>query len=121
VYGPYTAAASAKGASRCHTAQITRPSHDYNEQVLSRVLAPSAEQQLNETRSLLSDLREALTRAPATDQDARTLGTAITQLDDFFLLVVVGEFNAGKSAFINALVGERVLDEGVTPSSSVTN
>ena len=29
-----------------------------------------------------------------------------------FLLVVVGEFNAGKSAFINALLGARVLEEG---------
>jgi small GTP-binding protein len=34
------------------------------------------------------------------------------------LLVVVGEFNAGKSAFVNALVGERLLDEGVTPTTS---
>jgi hypothetical protein len=76
--------------------------------VLSRVLARSAEQQLNDTRGLVSDLREALTRAPATDQDARTFGTVITQLDDFFLLVVVGEVNADKSAFINALVGASI-------------
>ena len=32
----------------------------------------------------------------------------IEQLDELFLLVVVGEFNAGKSAFINALLGQRV-------------
>jgi GTP-binding protein EngB required for normal cell division len=31
--------------------------------------------------------------------------------------VVVGEFNAGKSAFINALLGQAVLDEGVTPTT----
>ena len=31
-----------------------------------------------------------------------------------FLLVIVGEFNAGKSAFINALVGAEVMPEGVT-------
>ena len=40
------------------------------------------------------------------------------QLDELFLLVVVGEFNAGKSAFINALLGRRVLEEGVTPTTS---
>lgn len=85
--------------------------------MLSRVLAPAAEQQLAETRGLLAELSDTLARL-ANDQDARTLRTAITQLDDFFLLVVVGEFNAGKSAFINALVGERVLDEGVTPTTS---
>ena len=36
----------------------------------------------------------------------------------FVLLVVVGEFNAGKSAFVNALVGEQVLQEGVTPTTA---
>jgi len=34
------------------------------------------------------------------------------------LLVVVGEFNSGKSALINALLGERFLPEGVTPTTS---
>jgi small GTP-binding protein len=86
-------------------------------QVLSRVLHPAAEQQLAEARTLLADLRGTLDRL-ATDDDARTLSAAIVQLDDVFLLVVVGEFNAGKSAFVNALVGERVLDEGVTPTTS---
>ena len=34
---------------------------------------------------------------------------------------MVGEFNAGKSAFINALLGSRVLAEGVTPTTSQIN
>jgi small GTP-binding protein len=33
-------------------------------------------------------------------------------------LVVVGEFNAGKSAFVNALLGRKVLAEGVTPTTT---
>jgi small GTP-binding protein len=49
------------------------------------------------------------------DQD--TLHRSISQLDELFLLVVVGEFNAGKSAFINALLGQPVLEEGVTPTT----
>jgi GTPase Era involved in 16S rRNA processing len=28
------------------------------------------------------------------------------------MIVVVGEFNAGKSAFVNALLGERIFEEG---------
>jgi len=32
--------------------------------------------------------------------------------------VVVGEFNAGKSAFINALLGQRLLEEGALPTTS---
>lgn len=47
-----------------------------------------------------------------------TLQKAIMQLDEMFLLVVVGEFNAGKSALINAVLGEKVLPEGVTPTTS---
>jgi len=86
--------------------------------VLSRVLGGKAERQLAETRAVLTDVQVALVRAPLTEEDARTLAAAIGQLDEIFLLVVVGEFNAGKSAFINALVGEPLLDEGVTPTTS---
>jgi GTP-binding protein EngB required for normal cell division len=32
--------------------------------------------------------------------------------------VVVGEFNTGKSTFINALLGRRLLNEGMTPTTS---
>ena len=35
--------------------------------------------------------------------------------------MIVGEFNAGKSAFINALVGAEIMPEGVTPTTSVIN
>jgi small GTP-binding protein len=59
-----------------------------------------------------------LTRFGASDADSSALAASIAQLDEFFLLVVVGEFNAGKSAFINALAGQRVLQEGVTPTTS---
>ncbi len=55
------------------------------------------------------------------DKDAHALEQSILQLDDLFLLVVVGEFNAGKSAFINALLGERLLKEGVTPTTDIIN
>ena len=86
--------------------------------MLSRLLDATAERQLAETRGVLAELRDLLIRAPATDEDAATLSTAVAQLDDVFLLVVVGEFNAGKSAFVNALVGAQLLNEGVTPTTS---
>ncbi len=35
----------------------------------------------------------------------------------FFLVVVIGEFNAGKSTFINALLGYKLLDSGITPTT----
>jgi tRNA U34 5-carboxymethylaminomethyl modifying GTPase MnmE/TrmE len=39
--------------------------------------------------------------------DLRHLEQASAQLDQLFLLVIAGEFNSGKSSFINALLGER--------------
>jgi Zn-dependent protease with chaperone function/ribosome biogenesis GTPase A len=39
--------------------------------------------------------------------------------EDRFNLVVVGEFNHGKSTFVNALLGRTVLPTGVTPTTAV--
>jgi small GTP-binding protein len=83
-----------------------------------RVLSEQTDQQLTAARRLLVDLQVALAAVPATAADAATLADSVRQLDELFLLVVVGEFNAGKSAFINALVGRAVLDEGVTPTTA---
>jgi len=85
---------------------------------LTAVLTGEREALLAEDRRLLGDLRAALARFDAAEEDQRTLARAVHQLDELFLLVVVGEFNSGKSAFINALVGREVLEEGVTPTTS---
>jgi small GTP-binding protein len=74
--------------------------------------------QLRDTRALLAALKDALARFGASAGDQATLDASVQQLDELFLLVVVGEFNAGKSAFINALLGTSVLREGVTPTTS---
>ena len=58
-----------------------------------------------------------MARFGASDEDKGALASSIRQLDEFFMLVVVGEFNSGKSAFINALVGRQVVKEGVTPTT----
>lgn len=49
--------------------------------------------------------------------DLERLRQAQNQLNELFLLVVVGEFNSGKSALINALLGYPYLKEGVTPTT----
>lgn len=46
------------------------------------------------------------------------LADALKQLDELFLLVVVGEFNSGKSSVINALLGGRFLEEGILPTTN---
>ncbi|NUM45270.1 MAG: dynamin family protein [Anaerolineales bacterium] len=86
-----------------------------------QLLPPKHQTLLTHERQLLSDLRVALLKFGATETDQKTLSDSIRQLDEFFLLVIVGEFNAGKSAFINALLGQKLLKEGVTPTTTQIN
>lgn len=86
-----------------------------------RILTEQQEALLQDERLILNNLRVALVQFGATGEDQGALERSIQQLDEFFLLVVVGEFNAGKSAFINALLGEPVLKEGVTPTTTEVN
>lgn len=85
---------------------------------LARILTEKEESILADNRRVLSELRLTLERVRVETDDAASFDASIRQLDELFLLVVAGEFNAGKSAFINALVGQKLLDEGVTPTTS---
>jgi small GTP-binding protein len=85
---------------------------------LQRILTAEQDQLIRRERSLLEDLRVLLVRLGAPDDDLALLKRTLHQLDELFLLVVVGEFNAGKTAFLNALLGERLLTEGVLPTTS---
>ena len=84
----------------------------------SRLLSAPAERQLVEVRQQLAELRDILVALPATAADLATLSASVRQLDELFMIVVVGEFNAGKSTFVNALLGERIFEEGVTPTTA---
>jgi small GTP-binding protein len=74
-------------------------------------------------QELLQRLATALERfgSDVAADDLRRFHEAREQLSGLFLLVVAGEFNSGKSSFINALLGERVLPEGVTPTTDRIN
>ena len=72
---------------------------------------------LTRERSLLGDLQAFLQSQGAPPEAVSQVRQALQNLDESFLLVVVGEFNAGKSSFVNALLGEAVLPEGVTPTT----
>ncbi len=86
--------------------------------MLARILTEPQERILADERRVLGELVLALARLEVAPDDQETLQRSVRQLDELFLLVVVGEFNAGKSAFINALLGSSVLEEGVTPTTS---
>ncbi len=68
-------------------------------------------------RGAVTDLLVLLAKLEAEPEAVANVRTAVNDLDGIFLLVVAGEFNAGKSSLINALLGERVMPEGVTPTT----
>jgi len=76
---------------------------------------------LEEERVALSRIHEiasALDKGAEITERARSI---LEHLDELFLLVVVGEVKSGKSAFINALVGERICPEGPIPLTDRIN
>ncbi|HML20790.1 MAG TPA: dynamin family protein [Aggregatilinea sp.] len=68
---------------------------------------------------LLSDLAGTVSEISGSEAEdkKRLQQNAIDLQDMFFLVVVVGEFNAGKSTFVNALLGDELLPMGITPTT----
>ncbi|WP_394649353.1 dynamin family protein, partial [uncultured Deinococcus sp.] len=81
------------------------------------LVSPPVQALLTRERTLLSDLQAFLELQGAPPEALAHAKEALRTLDETFLLVVVGEFNAGKSSFVNALLGAQVLPEGVTPTT----
>ena len=69
-------------------------------------------------KNLLVDEKQTLLQNHADKRDLDLLDDLLFQIDDLFMLVVAGEFNSGKSAFINALLGDAILETGVTPTTA---
>ena len=68
-------------------------------------------------RRLVLRVRDAVTKAGGPQEDAERLAALVHEMDELFLLVVVGEYNAGKSTFINALLGDEVFETGDLPTT----
>jgi 50S ribosomal subunit-associated GTPase HflX len=81
------------------------------------VLQEQQRRLLQQERQIASELQTCLVGFEGADAYAATLRQVTDALDDLFLLVIVGEFNAGKSACINALLHEHVLEEGAIPTT----
>ena len=76
---------------------------------------------IQQEQALLGRLTGVMERFPGAAEDRTTVRDVARALDDLFSVVIVGEFNAGKSAFINALLGQPVMEEGVTPTTTRIN
>ena len=82
------------------------------------VLTDQQAQFLRDEKESLARMQIALGKLDLPREDWDSLQQAILQLDELFLIVIAGEFNAGKTALVNALLGQKVLSEGATPTTS---
>jgi small GTP-binding protein len=82
------------------------------------VLTDRQAQFLRDEKESLARMQIALGKLDLPRESWDSLQQAILQLDELFLIVIAGEFNAGKTALINALLGQKVLPEGATPTTS---
>jgi small GTP-binding protein len=82
--------------------------------VTETVISDRARAVVESTKQAVTELHELAIAGEHADE-ARRLGEIKAGVDDLFLLVIVGEFNSGKSSFINALFGDKVRVEGPIP------
>jgi small GTP-binding protein len=73
---------------------------------------------LQQESQLLDRLIDLLDATDAPAEAVKNLEEMRAHLSDLFLVVVVGEFNAGKSTVLNALFGEVVMEEGPVPTTA---
>ncbi|CAN6328401.1 unnamed protein product [Urochloa humidicola] len=69
-------------------------------------------------KPVLSEAVAVIRKAAPMMEEVDLLVDAASRLSEPFLLVIVGEFNSGKSTFINALLGRQYLQEGVVPTTN---
>ena len=74
-----------------------------------------------QVRDILTELLTCASTVNMSSEQIEMLKETLQALEDSFLVVVVGEFNAGKSSFINALLNTDKLAEGVTPTTAQIN
>lgn len=81
--------------------------------IFETVVDPKVQALLIRENRLLVELRETLEVEQVDER--RRVDELLATLEDLFTIVVVGEFNAGKSSLINALFGAKLRVEGPIP------
>jgi small GTP-binding protein len=81
------------------------------------LLTSEERQVVHEQRQLLDEARRLIEDLDMLPDDLEVLSTLRQQLEELFLVVVVGEYNAGKSTFLNALLGNNLLETGELPTT----
>lgn len=73
---------------------------------------------IDEEISMLNQLQTLTSSIDSNSSDISLLKDTLSGINDLFMIVVVGEFNSGKSSLINSLLGGNYLSTGVLPTTS---
>ena len=85
------------------------------------VSAESIEALVADEVAFIDNMCQLLADLDAKDREVTLLLDLKSNLQNLFSVVVVGEFNAGKSSMINALLGSKFCKEGVVPTTATIN
>lgn len=84
---------------------------------MDQVLTRQQAEFIADERRLVLRARDVLAAADGPRADVERLAKLLTEMDELFLLVIAGEYNAGKSTFVNALLGDEVFAMGDLPTT----
>jgi GTP-binding protein EngB required for normal cell division len=74
-----------------------------------------------ELYGLLLKVHQHFAKTPELSEWLPDAAKLVETLDRPLLVTVMGEFNSGKSTFVNALLGEEVAPMGITPTTATIN
>ncbi|WP_375490849.1 dynamin family protein [uncultured Nostoc sp.] len=78
-------------------------------------------QRREELAELVEQVIDILFRLEISNELTKAQQLKETVLRDTFKILVIGEFNTGKSTFINALLGQEILPSYAIPTTAITN
>jgi ribosome biogenesis GTPase A len=79
--------------------------------------SPESQDKFQHVVGLLEDTKKFFYRIGDVEMEKKVSEMA-AQISEPLYLVVAGEYNSGKSSFVNALCGKRILRDGPTPSTN---
>jgi small GTP-binding protein len=113
---------SRAAASLRRAAQLAQPLADPRPRArLAELYRAERERAPRDLYALLQLTHRHLSRTRELAELGPEAGRLLEVLDRPLLVTVMGEFNAGKSTFVNALLGEEVAPMGITPTTATIN
>jgi len=111
----------AAAAAHLRRAAVLDPSDVRPRQRLAEIYQRERELLPRELYGLLHRAHTMLSHAPELSALGPDAAKIVEQFDRPLLITVMGEFNSGKSTFVNALLGDEVAPMGITPTTATIN